>query len=431
MTNNAQQEAKIAIMLAGVGADFVYYQMMPAFQNDARFTVATIVTTWGDFEKNLEQLKPSLVVVQGDLAPTPDMLIAATARMQVWNGVALVVLQTAHREFRTLFEKAGVVRGVFILPINWGELVQAAYSAVSTERARSVAQAPLQTAMGFRATTSVTGTRVIAFLSGAGGVGRSTIAENMAYELAVRMNVRSMLMSFDLPAAAAMHLNLRYAPNAGEFIARPGDGFASAIQNKEGLDVIVAPEDSVEYARAAQSSNNGKSEANSLYSLVMASWTRSYAAVLLDLPHTEEAWTLHPLLAANTAVIVARPTLADLAATKHLLVMLMERMRNEHRIPQESIYMVINQATERSRMSPNVFYNELVSSYGWAPPVLAVLPFESEIPNIQDDRTPVMGKVDSFTKGIRSVINGLFPGISSTASAQTQKKGLFGLLGRG
>ncbi len=423
------QEAKVLTMLAGAGAEVVFYQMMPAFQVDTRFSVASVVTGWADFEKNLEQLKPSLLVVQGDIAPNPETLIATLARLQIWNGIAIVVLQPAHQEFRGAFEKVSVVRGVYVLPVNWGEVVQSGYSAALTERAKGAAQGSMQSAMGFRASTSVTGTRVVAFLSGAGGAGRSTLAESIAYELAVHMDVRSLLMSFDLPAAATMHLNMRYSPNAGEYFARPGDGFGSAIQKKEALEVIVAPENSVEYARAAEASAAGKSEANSLHSLVMASWTRSYAAVLLDLPHGEGIWTLHPLMAANTAVIVARPTLADLAATRHLLVLLMERMRNEHRIPQESIFMVLNQAHDRSRLTANQFYQELVQSYGWAPPVLAVIPFDLEISNAQDDRMGAL-KVDGLAKGVRTVINGLFPGVAGSANGGGQKKGLLGgLLG--
>jgi Flp pilus assembly CpaE family ATPase len=436
MLNQEAKEAKVLTMLAGAGAETVFYQMMPAFQADTRFSVSGMITAWSDLEKQMEQLKPNLLVVQADLAPNPDSLMALLARMQVWNGVALVILQTAHREFRGAFEKVGVVRGVFVLPVNWGEVVQAGYAAVSTERARGAAQAPLQTAMGFRTATSVTGTRVVAFLSGTGGAGRSTLAENIAYELGVRLNVRTLLMSMGLPPSAAMNLGLKYTPNAGEFFARPGDGFASAIQQKEGLDVIMAPENSVEYARAAESSSSpaGKAEANSIYSLVMASWTRSYAAVLLDLPCSEGIWTMHPLMAANTAIIVSRATLADLAATRHLLVLLMERMRGEHRIPQESIFMVLNQVSDGGRIPPNQFYQELVQSYGWAPPILAVIPYDRNIPNVQDDRLPVAGKVDGFTKGIRTIINGLFPGVAGqTTSDPSQKKGFLGSLlgGRG
>lgn len=425
------QEAKVLTMLAGAGADVVFYQMQPAFLADARFSVASITTSWADFEKNLNELKPHLLVVQADVAPNPDVLLAALSRMQIWNGVALIVLQPAHREFRGVFEKVAACRGIFVMPLNWGELVQAGYAAVATERARGVAQVPLESALSFRVATAVTGTRVVAFLSGTGGAGRSTLAENIGYELAVRMHVRAMLMSFDLPPAATMHFNLRYSPNAGEFFARPGDGFGSAIQTKENLEVIVAPENSVEYARAAEQSGKAKAEDHSIYSLVMASWTRSCDAVLLDLPAGEGIWTMHPLLAANTAVIVARPTLADLAATRHLLVLLMERMRNEHRIPPESIYMALNQVNDRSSITPRGFHEELAQSYGWAPPVLAVIPYDSDIQKAQDEQMPPVARVESLAKGVRSVINGLFPGLGgSLAASQQPKKGglLAGLL---
>ncbi len=51
------------------------------------------------------------------------------------------------------------------------------------------------------------------------------------------------------------------------------------------------------------------------------------------------------IAAANTAVIVARCTLADMTATRHTLVLLLERLIGEHRIPREAIYLVLNQVT--------------------------------------------------------------------------------------
>ncbi len=422
-----ETQAKVLTMLAGAGAEMVYYQMLPAFQADARFSVTAVAAGWPDFEKNLEQLKPQLLVVQGDLAPHPDQLSAALARLQLWHGVALVLLQEAHREFRGVLEKIGPVRAVFILPVNWGEVVQAGYSAATTERARTAAQAPLQSALGLRSAAAVTGTRVVAFLSGSGGAGRSTLAENTAYELAVRLQVRTLLLSAGLPPAAPMNLGLKYSPNAGEFFARPTDGFASAIQRKESLDVICAPENSVEYARAAEQPASGKATGSLIADLVMAGWTQNYAAVLLDLPGGEGPWMLHPLLAANTAVLLARPTLADLAATRHLLVLLLEQLRGEHRIPQESIFLVLNQVGERSRLTPGLFHQELAQSYGWAPPVLAVIPHDPAVTAAQDDRQPVVTRVESFARGVRGLIAGLFPGLDSSRPGQSRPgRGLLG-----
>jgi len=43
------------------------------------------------------------------------------------------------RDLRGTLEKAGVVRGVYIAPVNWGEVAQSGYAAVMTERARAAA----------------------------------------------------------------------------------------------------------------------------------------------------------------------------------------------------------------------------------------------------------------------------------------------------
>ena len=351
-------EQKVTVMLAGPGHETVFYQMQPPFLSDTRFVISSHATQWSNFEQSLSQMRPDLVVVQVEIAPGPDALIQVLAEIQVW-------------------------RGVYIAPVNWGEIAQSGYAAVITERAKAAATAPMQQAYLSRSAGAILGTRVVAFISATGGTGRSTIAENLAYELSVRMNVRSLLMSFDLPPTAAPHFKLRYVPSAMEYFARPGDGFAASIQSREGMDVLLAPENSVDYQKAAEYSTSNKVEADSIYSLVMSSWTRNYAAVLLDLPAGEQSWTMQGIAAANTAVIVTRCTLADMTATRHTLILLLERLIGEHRIPREAICLVLNQVTENSMISVRGFYDELVGGYGWAPPVAAVIAYTPAISHAQ------------------------------------------------
>jgi len=407
-TNTAEQ--KVSVMLAGPGHEVVFYQMQPPFLSDARFVVSAHATQWSGFEQSLAQMRPDLVVIQAEIAPGPEALVQVLAEIQVWHGVAIVIVPPAIRDLRGVFEQASIIRGVYIAPVNWGEIAQAGYAAVMTERAKAAAAAPLQQAYVSRSAGAILGTRVIAFISATGGTGRSTIAENLAYELAVRRNVRSLLMSFDMPPSAAPHLRMRYVPNASEYFTRPGDGFGSALQNREGLDILLAPENSVDYQKAADYSAGNKSEPDSIYSLVMASWTRNYASVVLDLPAGEQTWSLQGIAAANTAVIVSRCTLADMAATRHTLILLLERLIGEHRIPREAIYMVLNQVTDRSPISARGFHEELVSGYGWAPPVAAVIPYNPTISQAQDEQTPAVTRVDDLTRGIRNLADFLFPG---------------------
>jgi len=416
------EENKILTMLAAP-ADTLFYQMQPAFVADTRFSLQTVVQNWADFEKSLEQLHPDLVVVQANLAPSADALINALARMSVWNGIALVVLQSAHQNLAKTFEKVSNVRGVFVLPINWMDLVQAGFSAISTERAKGISKDSLQSAMGFRTGTAVTGTKVISFVSSSGGSGRSTIAENVGYELSTRLKVRSLLMSFDLPATASIRMALHASPNASEYFARPLDGFTSAIQKKEDLDVIFAPDDSVEYARYGAMDGAG-----SVNGLVQASWKENYAAVLLDLPNGEGSWMTQALIASNTVVVVTRCTLSDALATSHLITLLLDKMRKDVRIAKESIYMVVNQYNERSGISPRDLHGELVKKNGWAPPVLDVIPYDENIVNAQDERQMPTVKLESYNKHIRTIINGLYPALASTNETTTKKSGgIFGM----
>ena len=403
-------DQKVSVMLAGSGHEMVFYQMQPPFLSDTRFVISAHATQWAAFEQSLVQMRPDLVVVQVEISPGPEALVQVLAHIQVWQGVAILVLPPSIRDLRDVFEKASVVRGVFIAPVNWGEIAQSGYAAVMTERARAAATAPLQQAYGSRSAGASTGTRVVAFISATGGTGRSTIAEALAYELRVRMNTYSLLMSFDMPPAVVSHLNLRYVPNAMEYFARPGDGFGASIQTREGLDILLAPENSVDYQKVAEYSATHKAEPDSIYSLVMAAWTRNYAAVLLDLPAGEQPWSMQGIAAANTAVIVSRCTLADMSATRHTLVLLLERLVGELRIPREAIYLVLNQVTERSPISVSGFHDELVRSYDWAPPVAAVIPYNPAISHAHDEQTPAVTRVEDLAKGVRSLADFLFPG---------------------
>ena len=412
----AVAEPKVTVLLAGPGNEEVFRQMQAPFLADARLSINAIATTWEIFTQNLAQMRPALVVLQTDLAPGADALIQKLSEMQVWQGVAILVIPQVWRDLRATYEKSSVVRATYIAPANWGEIAQAGFAAAMNERARLAAAAPLQQAYSPRTPNGAGATRMVAFLSATGGTGRSTIAESLAYELKFRRSANTLLLSFDLPPAAVSHLKLRYVPNAVEYFTRPGDGFAAAIQSREGLDVIVAPENSVDYQRAAEHSTSNKSGPSSIYSLAMAAWTRSYAAVLLDLPAGEQVWSLQGLMAANTAVIVSRCTLADMTAARHVMVLLLERLINEHRIPRESIYLVLNQVSENSPITPREFHDELANGYGWAPPVAAVIPYLPAISQAQDSQVPAVTKVEGLAKAMRNLAEALFPG-----SAQAQE----------
>ena len=140
-------DQKVSVMLAGPGhEDGLSTRCSRRFSPTAGFVISANATQWTSFEQSLAQMRPDLVVVQVEIAPGPEALVQVLAEIQVWHGVAILVLPPSIRDVRGIFEKAAVVRGVYIAPVNWGEIAQSGYAAVMTERARAAATAPLQQA---------------------------------------------------------------------------------------------------------------------------------------------------------------------------------------------------------------------------------------------------------------------------------------------
>jgi cellulose biosynthesis protein BcsQ len=417
---------KLSVLLAGPGHEVVNYQMMPAFLSDSRLAVAGQAMNWDVLKTQLPVYKPEVLVVQAGVAPGPDELINLVSGMQAWNGVTLVLLPPGASGARGAFENMpGVVAGVHSTEgLNFGELPALAYSAGETARARlmKVSAAPVMAApagngyMPPGLQPVMTGTKRIAVLSHAGGAGVSTVAEGLAYELAVRLSIRTLLFSLGMPAAAASHLRLRYIPSMTEFFERPGRAsIQTAIQRLEGLDVIVAPDNSLEYLRMGQVIDTAAP--NSIYAGLTAAEDGSYAAMIMDLPGAETPWMLHPLYFANQLLIVARPTMADLFATRHTLSALNIL---GSKLPRESIYLVLNQVSEASAFTPRQFLEELASALDWSPPIAAVIEHDPNILAAQNQRVPAVTRSEKLMRGVRQIISNLFPGMENTLS-QTQE----------
>ena len=431
MNDNAYQTNKVTVMLAGAGHEAVYYQMQPPLLADQRFMISGHAAQWSMFEPNLNNLRPDLVIVQADIAPDPDALIHALQKISAWSGIAIVVLPLAHKDFQGAFGKVDTVRGVFVAPVNWTEIVQAGYGAAMTARAKLNQTAPMQQSVsGFSpggASAYITGTKRIAVLSHAGGAGCSTIAENLAYELSVRLSVKTLLVSMGLPPAAAPHLRLRYLPNLTEYFDRPGKAtFQAAIQRRENLEVLLSPESSLDYMRILENSSRGTGE-GSINAMLIDSEDGRYASIVMDVPSTEDLWMAHSIIFANYALIVARPTLADLAAIRHTLNFLLSGLKSEKRLARESIYLVLNQFTDRSGFTPRTFQEELSKTLGWAPPLAAIVPFDPSVPQAQDDGIPPVTRGDEFAKGIRSIVNTLFPSVGNNINSSNEHKSILRL----
>ena len=175
-----------------------------------------------------------------------------------------------------------------------------------------------------------------------------------------------------------------------------------------------------------ESSNHGTGE-GTINGMLIDSEDGRYAAIVMDVPSNEDLWMAHSIIFANYALIVARPTLADLAATRHTLNLLLSGLKSEKRLARESIYLVLNQFTDRSGFTARSFQDELAGTVGWAPPIAAVIPYDLAVTQAQDQGIPPVTRVDGFTRGIRSLIGVLFPNVGSLESSSTGQRGVLRL----
>jgi cellulose biosynthesis protein BcsQ len=404
---------------------------------------------WDDLNRDLARARPDALIIDGSLAPDPeslrDMLVALPPGM-----VALVVLPAMWANRQGIISAVSTsVRGVFIGPgVNWMAIADATRTAVMTARVQARDAAPA--AAVYRDPQAarvsgqvVVGTRIVAFISFAGGTGKSSIAEAMAVVLASN-HVRTLLCSFNSPPAASPHLGLNLMPNATEWFNRPTvEGFQASLQHPKGLDdldVLLAPNNNVTNTEAAA---RRPDDTGSIKNLVLSAYSFNYGAILLDLPpFADPGWTLRPLMAANMAVIVCRPTLHDQMAAVRAYEMLTLELRDEIRIPSSAVYAAINFVSPNDNMSERDFQSQVAEQLSKTdksvqfPPIMAGFPYTPALPGVQNfGRSPVFDdSCSEFARSARSLTaklvgGGLGASGESSGNGREKKSGLLSYLG--
>lgn len=392
---------KYAVSIAGPDINRIAADYTHVVATHSRFAMASLPNTWRALQETIQDSEPDLLLVHADIAPHPDALKDLLSQLK--HAVVLVLLPANWAQFQGVFEKVSRVRGVFIQPVVPKHVIAQGLTEIETEIARTNQVSPLQTATR-GAVAAAVGTRVIAFVSAQGGVGRSTLAEAMGFELVARRNIRTLLCSFDLPSTAPLRLGLHFEPSASEFLQRTEGGFRDAIQTTaEGLDVIVAPRESTAYAAAMR-----EGEAVKLHDLVNHAFHQLYAAILLDLPAGESAWMLQPLRVANAVVLVTCPTTEGINACSHVMKLLTEVVGVQHRLERGSFFMVLNRRTPKTIYTAPAFSTELKKNVGWSPPVLAVVDEDPEITRAQDGSRPAVSASDSLGKAAATLVESFY-----------------------
>ena len=157
--------------------------------------------------------------------------------------------------------------------------------------------------------------RVLSVVGAKGGVGSSTIAHNLAWQLATGLSMGTIIADLDLGFGTA-GLNFNQDPPQGvaEVVFTPERVDATLVDRLlskcgENLNLLAAP------ATLDRPYDFSETSFDSLIDTVRAStpW------IVLDIPHTWNAWTRRMLVGADEVVVVAAPDLANLRNAKNIM----------------------------------------------------------------------------------------------------------------
>jgi pilus assembly protein CpaE len=167
--------------------------------------------------------------------------------------------------------------------------------------------------------------RSIAFIGAKGGVGSSTMAQNVASTIARSTGADVILADLDLPFGSS---SLGFNIEAGQGVAQAlqdGDRLDDVLlerllsQTEEHLCVLTAP------ANLEAPFDLGEQAFERLVDVAMA----TAPFVVLDVPHVWTAWAKKTIFAVDEVVITAEPNLACLRNAKNLIELIRQARPND------------------------------------------------------------------------------------------------------
>ncbi len=275
-------------------------QLVESAVHDRRMSKVALTTHNGGLEGAIETYKanptPNLILVETSL-PTEEIPHALERLAEVCDAsTRLIVLGHVNDVllYRELI-RSGVSEYI-VLPASAPTIVSAITELFAAEGAAPIG-------------------RTVGFISAKGGAGSSTVAHNVAWAVSQHLRQDTLILDLDLPFGTA-GLN---------FNQDPPHGIADAIGNNAQkmdqtmLDRLMSKAaNHVSLLTAPAMLDRTFDFEEREFEQILELSQKSTPVVVLDLPHTWNAWVRYTIATIDEIVIVAEPDLANLRNAKNL-----------------------------------------------------------------------------------------------------------------
>ncbi|MDB2437788.1 AAA family ATPase [Hellea sp.] len=255
--------------------------------------------------------------------------------------------------------------------------------------------------------------RVAAFFGAKGGVGSSTIAHNIAWSLAERIQQETALVDLDCSWGTT---GLDFAYDASQ-------GLEEALAEPERLDetlldrIMIRHTPKLSILPTAGSLNQKAIMTPEAYEAVVNGVRSISPLTILDMPHYWCDWTTNVLINSDDVVITATPDLANLRNTKNLV----DFLRSQR--PNDAEPILILNKTGMTKTS-EISVKDFASAVGLDPAL--VLGFEPEIYFEASNDGKMLTEIKAAAQavsGIEYIARRLKTGSFDSASSPAAKKG--------
>jgi pilus assembly protein CpaE len=263
--------------------------------------------------------------------------------------------------------------------------------------------------------------RTLAFIGAKGGVGSSTVAHNVSWQLTEQLRSDAVLVDLDLSfGTAGLDFNQDPAQTIAEALAQP-DRLDEALLER----LLVRCTERLSLFSAPATLDSDWDFNPDAFEMVLDKVRRQAPFIMLDLPHSWSPWVRQTLLSADQVVVTVTPDLACLRNAKNLFDLVRTARPND-----EPPKVVVNMAGCPKK--PDIPLKDFSEALGAAP--VLVLPFEPALFGKAANNGQMIAEVDPKSKAadgfahLASVMTGRAGG---AASGGRKSKSLFKMFSKG